>query len=979
MLHLRTLGVLDFRKSAGSSVGMLLAQPRSMALLIYLLVARPRGYVRRDTLCAMFWPDADDEHARSALSQALTRLRRAAGTAIVETRGKDEVGVPPDTVACDVLDFDAALTAGDYATALDLYKGPFLSGFHASGADGFEAWAATERDRLRSAAAGAARRLAHAQLEEGRPREAAQTAGRALSLAPESEAVAGELVRAVAAAGDRVGALAVYEAWVRELARELDMEPSPEFVALVSTLRDAPGDPPRDGPPDRVPPLGETDAGHHRPQATVAAPAAPAPDPGAGSAAASPPPRLPDRGRTFRFRDRLVIGGVATAILLLVGWGVLRASLLSSGITVEANGRAASPLARGDWLLVADFDMPGADTALALAFQTLLIQDLSSAGYASVVGGLGAFTRSALQTVLERMRLAPDTRIDAPLACQIAEREGAAGVLAGRVLPVGRDYVLSASVLTGPECQERIHASTVASFDDLSRAVTALSREMRERLGESRSSIRSSPPLPPTTSARVEALRAAGRYISDARYWRDAEHGDEPLLEAIRIEPDFAFAHFMLAIHYQRLGRFDRVMPHMLRAYALREELPRVGRRGMEALYDRYVASDLDAAETAAKDALAADPMSADASIPFLEDIALWRGDWQRALDLSLQHLRTSPSGIGADLSLARGGMAAAALGRTALADSLFRVRTMVGRRAGIELDPATELLHHLLRRDWQRAAAYCATTATNDACPYVDLARGKLAAAARGLQQVLADTGRTHPWDRAVAVAGLAHIAELTGQPERVAGLLQRARVALPDTGIARAPMHLSRFLVCAAAAELGRSDGVPACAVEGEDTGRWDADPSFTVLLRSGAWSRRLLAVRALERGDAASALLRDDDAIRSNFGNHVLADHLIRALSFDALQRPDSALSQYIEATRIERDGAFPTAGGILFPLAPVYRRIGELAEDAGDAPTAVRYYDAFTELWAEADPVLQPQVRSVAQRAASLMDRRIGLSP
>ncbi len=939
----------------------MLAQPRSLALLVYLLLARPRGFVRRDTLCALFWPDSDDEHARGALSQALTRIRRAAGPEILELRGKNDVRVAPGAIACDVLAFEDAIAAGDHGTALDLYAGPFLSGFHASGAAGFEAWAGTERDRLRSAAANAAREAAYAHISSGRLPEAAQTAIRALRLAPESEAAADELIRALAAAGDRAGALGVYESWAVELARELELEPSPELVALAQTLHDAPAEPRPAREPAEVASITSGDTGARAPADH-------------SLRESSRPATAPNRARRrpSGFRDRLVVGGVAAVILVLTGWGILRASRLSSAIAVEASGRVTSPLARGDWLLVSDFDMPGADTALALAFQTLLVRDVGSAGYTSVVGGLGAFTRRGLEDVLGRMRLPRDTRVDAALACQIAEREGAAGVLAGRILPVGNDYVLAVSILAGPGCEERIRASTVAGFDQLSAAVTALSRELRERLGESRASIRSSPPLPPITSARIDALRAMSHYLSAGQLWHDPAHGDEPLLEAIRIEPDFAFAHFVLAVHYQRLGRFDLAVPHMLRAYELRDELPRDGQLGMEALYQRYIASDLTAAAAAAGAALAEYPPTADASMPFLADVALWQGGWERALDVSLQHLRTNPTGIAADFSLARGGAAAWALGRTALADSLYRVRALTATRAGLELDPAAVLLHHLLHRSWQGAEAFCAGRPTYDGCPYVYLARGKLAAAGRGLQAVLADTGRGHPWDRAAAVAAVAHVATLTGQPDRAWTLLQRAAPAMPDTGIARAPMHLSRFLICAAAAEIGRSRELAACAAEGEDPARWDADPSFTVLLRSGAWSRRLLAVRSLERGDPASAIAQEREAVRSNFGNHVLADHLIQALAFDGLQRPDSALAQYMEAARIERDGAFPNAAGILFPLAPVYRRIGELAEQSADTVTAIRYYDAFAELWAEADPVLQPQVRAVR----SHIDRLLG---
>lgn len=108
-------------------------------------------------------------------------------------------------------------------------------------------------------------------------------------------------------------------------------------------------------------------------------------------------------------------------------------------------------------------------------------------------------------------------------------------------------------------------------------------------------------------------------------------------------------------------------------------------------------------------------------------------------------------------------------------------------------------------------------------------------------------------------------------------------------------------------------------------------------------------------------------------SNFHNPAMVDHLLQALAFDALARPDSARAHYLAATRIERDPGFPTTAAVLFPLAPVHRRIGELAENAGDMATAVDHYRAFLDLWAGADPELRPQVQAVRARLSRLPGR------
>jgi DNA-binding SARP family transcriptional activator len=968
VLHLRTFGALGLQTSEGANVGSLLAQPRSMALLVYLLLARPRGYLRRDTLCALFWPDSDDDHARGALSQSLTRIRRSAGDHVLDLRGKNEIRVAPGSVACDALAYEDAASSGDLDAALALYAGPFLAGLHVPGAPGFEDWADAQRDRFRSMAAEAAAELARRHMARGRLAEAGRAAARALALAPESEAVAGELVRALWSAGDRVGALGLYEGWAAKLARELEVEPSASLHALAGEIRAG------KGAPGEAPPRVRTDSQSDAAR-TVATPRPAAPPAGAPQ---GDPPRATGSPTPSRWRPRrrVATGTAAGALLLLAGWVLVQVGALAARFPVEASGAVELVLAPRDWLLVADFEAPSGDAALALAFQTLLIRDMESSGYASVVGGLGALSRRGLEDVLARMRMPPTTPVDSDLACEIAEREGAAGVLAGRVLPLGHDFVLVASVLGAMDCQELIRVSTVAGLDQLSDGITALSRELRARLGESGASIRSSPPLPPAAAEYIEALRAMSEYLSGPDLWDDEVRGAAKLQEALQIEPDFAFAHFLLALHYQRLGRYGQAVPAIVRAYELREQLPRAGRLGMEAIHQRYIASDALASVKALEDIIGHHPGVVEGSLPFLADLLTWTGDWQRVLDVSGEYLRRRGAGFSAHSAYSSAEAAAWALGRVELADSLHRELVRASTGAGAPPNRNAALLHLLRHRDWAGAEALCDRHPGWDRCGYLYLARGRLAAAAAVLEPVVTDaTPGRPPWDRPAATAALAHVERLRGRPDSAWTLVQRADRDFPMVGPARAGMHLTRFLLCSAAAELGRSRDLPECAIEGEDPAGWDVDPSFAVVLRSGAWSYRLLAVRALEQGDGTTALEHARAAVRSNFGSPGAVDHLIQALAFDALARPDSALARYGDAARFEGDVGFPTAATILLPMASLHRRAGELAQEAGDGAAALRYYGAFLELWADADPELKPQVEAVRRR----MEQAPGRAP
>src|SRR2546427_11985560 len=127
MIEFRVLGTLHPPDAEGRQVTCLLTRPRRLALLAYLAAATPRGFHRRDTLLALFWPELDQEHARAALRQALHVLRGALGSDVVVTRGDEEIGLDFGRLWCDVVAFDDAVAAGQLGAALVGYKGALLA------------------------------------------------------------------------------------------------------------------------------------------------------------------------------------------------------------------------------------------------------------------------------------------------------------------------------------------------------------------------------------------------------------------------------------------------------------------------------------------------------------------------------------------------------------------------------------------------------------------------------------------------------------------------------------------------------------------------------------------------------------------------------------------------------------------------------------------------------------------------------------
>jgi DNA-binding SARP family transcriptional activator len=238
MIQLRTLGGLDLSGPDGREMRAVLTQTKRLLLLTFLALRSRHGFIRRDNVVALFWPEQDGEHARAALRQAVRFLRKVVGAGTVTGRGDEELGLDPTALRCDAVEFDRLCDAGDWAAALELYRGELLSGvFVSDPSPGLERWLEAERERLRRRAVAAAWALVGAAEAAGDPVMAAPWARRAVELDPDDEAGVRRLIRILDRRGDRAGALGAYDAFRRRLRAEYGAAPSPETEALMAAVR----------------------------------------------------------------------------------------------------------------------------------------------------------------------------------------------------------------------------------------------------------------------------------------------------------------------------------------------------------------------------------------------------------------------------------------------------------------------------------------------------------------------------------------------------------------------------------------------------------------------------------------------------------------------------------------------------------------------------------------------------------------------
>src|SRR3989441_574424 len=238
LVELRILGGLNLLGASGRELSSVLAQPKRVALLAYLAAATPRRLHRRDSLLALFWPELDQEHARAALRQALHGLRHALGDGVLVTRGDEDIGLDPEEIRCDAVEFARAAEDGRLADALDLYRGDLLEGFFIRGTPEFEQWLEDERARLKAVALHSATLVAERSEGHGGLAEAAQWSRRALRIAPLDEPALRRLMKTLDRLGDRAGALDAYETFAKRLTAELEADPAPETRALAGAVRE---------------------------------------------------------------------------------------------------------------------------------------------------------------------------------------------------------------------------------------------------------------------------------------------------------------------------------------------------------------------------------------------------------------------------------------------------------------------------------------------------------------------------------------------------------------------------------------------------------------------------------------------------------------------------------------------------------------------------------------------------------------------
>lgn len=527
------------------------AQPRRLALLARLALA-DRRRLTRDKLAATFWPESDAERARHSLAHAVYVLRRALGEEALRSEGDDLV-LDAARVGCDVEAFRRDLARDDPERAASRYAGPFLDGFHVSRAPEFERWVDAERDRLAAEHARAVERLARRAEAAGRPLEAAAWWRRLAAGDPLNTRAVRGLMEALAAAGDRAGAIRHAERHAELLASELGAAPDPDVAALAERLRSAPVDPGRSAGEPSWAGATPNDAARgdpvtDRPEGAPPPPSdAPPPPSDAPPRASDAPPRArgasprpePPPGDPSR-RPWPALAAVAAGALLVVAASVFTGTPERASAGVD------------DRIIVLPFRSPAGDP------------ELDDAG--ALAAGLLAegLARVDLGDVVLPLELATSSDVPAGLTVR------------GTVHRAG-DSLVFVTTLLGPDDGDgsgQVIAALPALRADPADPTPALGA-LRDRLvGAVASHLGREPPVhpfvvpTPTWASYRIADRATRRFLN-----REFEEAAALYREAWETDPATAAYRLWEAISHANLGRWERVTRRLDELRPRRSEL----------------------------------------------------------------------------------------------------------------------------------------------------------------------------------------------------------------------------------------------------------------------------------------------------------------------------------------------------------------------------------------------------------------------
>jgi tetratricopeptide (TPR) repeat protein/class 3 adenylate cyclase len=321
--------------------------------------------------------------------------------------------------------------------------------------------------------------------------------------------------------------------------------------------------------------------------------------------------------------------------------GLAAAGAVAALATLFLYPRHALALKPTDTIVLSDFANSTGDAVFDDTLKQGLATDLQQSPFFNILPD-----RTARAT-LRLMSRKPDDRVTAEMAQDICQRTQSKAVVAGSIASLGSQYVIG---LNAVNCQtgESLARETAqaAKKEDVLNALDRAAKQLRERVGESVSSIQKyDTPLAQATTPSLEALKYYTSGAS-AAFAGDRTAAIPFYQRAIELDPNFALAYQGLGTAYHNLGQNALANDNFRKASDLSGRVSEREKLLISAFYFSFVTGELGKASQVYERWSQTYPREF-APHSNLGVIHLNLGQHDKALEEHLEALRLSPeSGV---------------------------------------------------------------------------------------------------------------------------------------------------------------------------------------------------------------------------------------------------------------------------------------------------------------------------------------------
>ena len=273
----------------------------------------------------------------------------------------------------------------------------------------------------------------------------------------------------------------------------------------------------------------------------------------------------------------------------LIMSGVLLLAVFATLFWYVQHARVA-PLTDKDTILLTDFENKTGEEVFDGTLRQGLAVQLQQSPF------LDIFPETRTRATLQLMSLSPDERVTRERAREICQRQGLKAFIAGTIVKFERNYSITLEALNGQTGDQVALVQVEAEGkDQVLKALSRAASELREKLGESLSSIQNFDAKLEVTTSSLEALKeyAQGRSEQDKG---QSFKAIEFYKRATEIDANFAVAWLGLALQYTNTGQPGLAAECLSKAFALSNRVSEDERARITYFYYQIVTGELEKA-----------------------------------------------------------------------------------------------------------------------------------------------------------------------------------------------------------------------------------------------------------------------------------------------------------------------------------------------------------------------------------------------